>query len=258
MNYYNEWDKPTAAWLQELINQGLIPNGHIDTRSIADVQPGDLAGYTQCHFFAGIGGWPLALQLAGWPTDRYVWSASLPCQPWSSAGKGQGEADDRNLWPCFYRLWKECKPPECFGEQSAHAISKGWLDAVSNDFESEGYAVGAAVLPGLFVGSPQKRERIFWVASNCNGQGRARLEQGTDTCQPRQWNWRGEEDLQQLYASPYKESDKWPKPLLCSLDDGFPGRLGALHGFGNAIIPQVAAEFIGAYMECATSHRHHI
>ena len=43
MNYYNEWDKKKAAGLQELINQGLIPNGHIDTRSIADVEPGDLA-----------------------------------------------------------------------------------------------------------------------------------------------------------------------------------------------------------------------
>jgi len=250
MNYYNEWDDKAAATLKELINVGLIPPGDIDTRSITDVEPDDLWQYTQCHFFCGVAGWLRALQFAGWPPSRPVWTASLPCQPWSSAGKGLGEADDRNLWPCFYRLWKECKPPECFGEQSAHAISKGWLDAISNDFEHEGYAVGAAVLPGLFVGSPQKRERIFWVASNCNGQGGPRLEQGPDTCQPRQWNWSGETDLQQIYASPYEESDKWPKPLLCSLDDGIPKRVDILRGIGNAIIPQVAAEFISAYMEC--------
>lgn len=39
---------------------------------------------------------------------------------------------------------------------------------------------------------------------------------------------------------------------LCLLVDGIPGKLrkAALHGFGNAIVPQVGAEFIKAYMEC--------
>ena len=60
MNYYNEFDPKAAAWLRQLILDKLIPDGLVDTRSIADVQPSDLAGYTQCHFFAGIGGWPLA------------------------------------------------------------------------------------------------------------------------------------------------------------------------------------------------------
>lgn len=67
MNYYNEFDPKTAAWLRELIKAGAIPDGHVDERSIADVSPSDLKGYVQCHFFAGIGGWSLALQLAGWP-----------------------------------------------------------------------------------------------------------------------------------------------------------------------------------------------
>jgi DNA (cytosine-5)-methyltransferase 1 len=33
------------------------------------------------------------------------------------------------------------------------------------------------------------------------------------------------------------------------LADGLPGRVGILRGAGNAIVPQVAAEFINAYME---------
>ena len=76
MNYYNEFDPGAAAWLRELIAHNLIPEGHVDTRSIIDVQPGDLTGYNQCHFFAGIGGWALALRLAGWPDDRPVWTGS--------------------------------------------------------------------------------------------------------------------------------------------------------------------------------------
>jgi DNA (cytosine-5)-methyltransferase 1 len=55
--YYNEFNPAAAAWLRELIVRHLIAPGDVDTRSITEVQPDDLRGYAQCHFFAGIGGW---------------------------------------------------------------------------------------------------------------------------------------------------------------------------------------------------------
>jgi DNA (cytosine-5)-methyltransferase 1 len=165
VNYYNEFDHKAAAWLRELIRAGLIPDGHVDTRSIVDVQPSDLTGYAQCHFFAGIGGWSLALQLAGWPADRPVWTGSCPCQPFSSAGKQLGAADERHLWPAFFNLIRQCRPVTVFGEQVANAIGKGWLDGVSADLEQEGYACGAAVLGAHSVGAPHIRQRLYWVAN---------------------------------------------------------------------------------------------
>ncbi len=81
--YYNEFDPAAEAWLRELIKAGEIAPGDVDTRSIEDVRPSDLRGYTQCHFFAGIGGWSLALRMAGWPDDRPVWTGSCPCQPFT-------------------------------------------------------------------------------------------------------------------------------------------------------------------------------
>lgn len=46
MNYYNEYDKKAAAWLRELINVGAIAPGIVDERSIKDVRPADLRGFT--------------------------------------------------------------------------------------------------------------------------------------------------------------------------------------------------------------------
>jgi len=119
--YYNEIDPYAAQWLRNLIAAGHIAPGDVDERSIEDVFPDELAGYTQCHFFAGIGLWSLALRKSGWPDDRPVWTGSCPCQSFSSAGKGKGFDDERHLWPAWFELIRECRPRVIFGEQVASA-----------------------------------------------------------------------------------------------------------------------------------------
>jgi len=174
MNYYNEFDPNAAAWLRELIKENLIPQGEVDERSIKDVGANDLVGFTQCHFFAGVSGWSRALRLAGWPDDKPVWTGSCPCQPFSSAGKQKGFADERDLWPEFYRLIAECRPERIFGEQVEGAIRQGWLDRVCADMESQNYAVGAVVLGAHSVGAPHIRQRLYWgaarLANNVGGR----------------------------------------------------------------------------------------
>lgn len=76
--YYNEIDEDAAAVLEALIEDGVIAPGDVDRRSIKEVQPDDLKGYTQCHFFAGGGLWSVAARLAGWPDDRPLWTGSCP------------------------------------------------------------------------------------------------------------------------------------------------------------------------------------
>ncbi len=162
--YYNEFDPYPAQWLRNLIAAGLIADGDVDERSIADVQPGDLLGYTQCHFFAGIGVWSHALRQAGWPDDRPVWTGSCPCQPFSAAGKRGGANDDRHLWPEFFRLIAERLPPVVFGEQVASKDGLAWLDLVSTDMEGAGYAFGAVDSCAAGVGAPHIRQRLYFVA----------------------------------------------------------------------------------------------
>lgn len=163
--YYNEYDKKTAAWLRELISVGVIAPGIVDERSILDVRPGDLRGFTQCHFFAGIGVWSYALRRAGWPDRRRVWTGSCPCQPFSAAGKGAGFDDERHLWPAWYQLIAQCRPVDVFGEQVASKDGLAWLDLVQPDLEAAGYAVWPADLCAAGVGAPHIRQRLFFVGT---------------------------------------------------------------------------------------------
>lgn len=177
MIYVNEIDPYCAQWLQNLMDAGVLPAGHIDTRSIEDVTPNDLAGYTQCHFFAGLGGWIYALDLAGWPRDRPVWTGSCPCQPFSAAGKGAGFADERHLWPAWQHLIAQRKPATVFGEQVASKAVDDWIDLVHADMEGLGYAFGSVPFPSAGIGAPHIRDRNYWLAHADGGNASAEREQ---------------------------------------------------------------------------------
>lgn len=168
---YNEIDPHKAEWLRRLIDAGHIAPGVVDTRPIEQLQGRDFDGDSQVHLFAGIGIWSHALRLAGWPDDRPVWTGSCPCQPFSTAGKREGTADKRHLWPEMFRLVNECRPPVVIGEQVPGAVRLGWLDGVFADLESVGYSCGAVDLAAASVGAPHIRQRIWWVADSGSGAG---------------------------------------------------------------------------------------
>lgn len=238
--YYNENDPKAAAWLTELIKAGLIAPGVVDTRSIEDVRPNELASFAQCHLFAGIGGWSYALRLAGWPDTRDVWTGSCPCQPFSEAGKGGGFTDERHLWPSFFHLINERRPSIVFGEQVASSAGKSWLDLVSADMENADYAFAAANINAASAGYPHVRQRLYWLASIANdcGRGRERIREITRPPRP---EFTG-------LVPPILPTSPPSGPYLLR-DDGVPDSLGLLRGFGNAIIPELAAQFIGAYLD---------
>jgi DNA (cytosine-5)-methyltransferase 1 len=242
--YYNEIDPYAAQWLRNLITAGHIAPGDVDERDIRLVQPDDLRGYAQCHFFAGIGGWSRALRLAGVPDDEPTWTGSCPCQPFSVAGEGKAHEDDRHLWPAFFRLISELRPSAVFGEQVAGGDGLAWLDHVCADLESAGYATAAANLPACGVGAPHIRARLWWLA-DANGIGREEPRHS------RQDAGNYEEDAfgQANRLLDALRSDALP--LVCREHDGLPASVGAMRAYGNAIVPQVAAEFIRAYRSLA-------
>jgi DNA (cytosine-5)-methyltransferase 1 len=165
--YYNEFDPKAAAWIKQLIKNGMIADGEVDERSITEVTADEIRGFTQHHFFAGIGGWSYSLRLAGWADDRPVCTASLPCQPFSVAGAQKGVDDDRHLLPHFIELVKQCNFQTIFGEQVPGAIKHGWLDDLCIEMEREKYAVGQIVIPAAAYGAFHIRQRLYWVAEKC-------------------------------------------------------------------------------------------
>ncbi len=224
--YYNENDPYPAQWLRNLIAAGHIAPGDVDERSIKDVKPDDLKGYTQCHFFAGIGGWSYALRLAGWPDDRPVWTGSCPCQSLSTATHGRPTAED--LWPEFRRLIAANKPAILFGEQ----VQKSWwMERLCTDLDAMDYDIGAAVLPAYSIKKDHARHRVYFVAhSDMRSEHDSSINAETSILS------RGICDCGKLCRS---------DGLSTNLD-----RRRTNKGFGNAIVPQVAAEFIKAADEC--------
>lgn len=306
--YYNDNDPKIAAWLQELIKARLIADGEVDTTDIRDVQPADLRGFRQVHVFAGIGGWSVALRLAGWHDARAVWTGSCPCQPFSVAGARRGASDARHLWPAWYRLIRECRPATVFGEQVDSPDGIDWLDAVCADLERSRYAVAPVGLCAAGCGAPGLRHRLWFVAHPAGARSRAtgssrqvearwRVESGREdermvgrmadvvsTGRAEGWagagcgsvTWRGRiigglanADCALTEYARLQRSWRLVQPatnplagvwgsadwLWCDdgktrpvepgtfpLAHGLPARVGRLRGYGNAIVPQVAAE----------------
>ncbi len=277
--YYNEFDPAAAAWLRELIKRGLIADGEVDERSILDVSADDVRGFTQCHFFAGIGGWSCALRLAGWPDDRPVWTGSPPCQPFSAAGKGLSQDDPRHLAPHFIRLVWSARPAVLFGEQVASAAVFGsparqagngsasapewaWIDDLSDRLEAARYAIGASDIPVAGIGAPQIRQRTFFGAvrladaDNAGLQGAEWIgsasEEGQSNGYPAECGlgapfWindyerqRGKDGVVRLVPTDDVISPEW-----------LSARVAGLRGYGNAISPQAAAEFIMAFLSAS-------
>lgn len=258
--YYNEKDGYAAEWLRSLISAGHIAPGEVDDRSIVDVRPDDLRGFTQCHFFAGIGIWSHALRLAGWPDNRPIWTGSCPCQPFSQAGEGNGFTDDRHLWPIWGRLIRECRPGTVIGEQVASPLALDWLDHVHADMEAADYAFAAIDLCAAGIGAPHWRQRLWWVAhadSNRRGEAGQHLAASWDdgafgnhvagAGRPGPVNgfWA---DADWIRCT----DGKWrpTQSRIFPLAHGYPCRVGKLRAYGNAICAPLAAEFIKTVIEC--------
>ena len=294
--YYNDNDAYCAQWLRNLIAENLIAKGDVDERSIKEVTAKDVANYTQCHFFAGIGGWSYALRMAGWPDSREVWTGSCPCQPFSVAGSQRGTDDERHLWPEWAKLIARCRPTVVLGEQVASKAGREWLAGVRAKLERSGYRFGAADLCAAGVAAPHRRQRLWFVGRDGGGRSgakapsrggretdghlshlsgppseasREKLANAASDLADANGGNAGAEGLQRSWQHGQRAGDSetfWSTSewLFCTdgkfrrvepgtfpVAHGIPKRVAKLRALGNAIVPQIAAEFIKTFVECS-------
>lgn len=87
-----------------------------------------------------------------------------PCQPFSSAGKKDGENDGRNLVPEFFKVVKIVRPKVFLMENVAALFNDKngeYLKNVLREIEKLGYAVESRILNAADFGVPQDRKRLF-------------------------------------------------------------------------------------------------
>ena len=86
-----------------------------------------------------------------------------PCQPFSTAGKRNGEEDSRHLWPWVREAISELRPQYAILENVRGHLSLGGLSVIG-ELASIGYDAEWRVISAASVGANHKRDRIVIVA----------------------------------------------------------------------------------------------
>lgn len=235
--YYNEKNQFCAQWLRNLIAAGQLPAGDVDERSIEEVTADDVAGYRQCHWFAGIGGWPLALRIAGVPETAEVWTGSPPCQDNSVAaavhGRRTGLRGERSGLAHKWLDLVGARQPALVYFENVPGVAP-WLAEITGCLAGAGYSVAESERSSEGAGAPHQRRRV-WLAAH---RGGARLPIARRPESPAA--------ISDPRAAPPRGSWVATPGGFRPVDDGLPERVGAVHAYGNAIDPWVAAAFVTA------------
>ena len=262
--------------------------------------------------FSGIGGLDLGLERAGmdviwqseidpyackvldkhWPTvpnlgniKEIDWSqverpdvicGGYPCQPFSTAGKRQGEGDARHLWPWVRECIAELRPRYAVLENVRGHLSLGF-GTVLGDLASIGYDTEWQVIPAAAVGAPHRRDRVFIVAytdQQCRdgrehgnseskiGQ-RATIQESISRGDCTEELANADNNGRRKSVATAQEKQKWRteaavsqrswwaiEPDVGRVADGIPNRVDRLRCLGNAVVPQVA-EYVGRLIMAA-------
>lgn len=195
-----------------------------------------------------------------------------PCQPFSTAGKRQGEEDPRHLWPWVRHAISVLRPRYAILENVQGHLSLGGTTVI-REITELGYNCEWRVISASSVGAPHRRNRVFIVAypssqrletsgaelkasglmgssentgklvAYADGEGleRSRGIQGSET-EPLGLN---------VFSTGSKWHQEWTgwewwkfEPGMGRVAYGVPSRVDRLKGIGNAVVPQVA-EIVG-------------
>ena len=190
-----------------------------------------------------------------------------PCQPFSQAGKRQGEKDPRHLWPWVRDAISALRPRYAILENVRGHLSMGGTTVIG-ELAEIGYDAEWRVISAASVGANHRRDRIFIVAYPNGGRLKERLPEAESDSRPCssgqrfgsdvadttgrvdvRWDRLGGEDRRQVFGwdnyergtSGHAVGEWWQvEPRMGRVADGVSARVDRLRGLGNAVVPQVA------------------
>lgn len=253
-----------------------------------------MTALTHLDLFSGIGGWALAAKWAAintvafcekdkfcrkvlnknfpdipvagdikgfYPQEKYnLITASMPCQPFSVAGKRKGKDDDRYLWPETIRIIKQCKPTWVVIENVVGIVAME-LDNMLTDLETQAYETRQFIIPACAANAPHRRDRL-WVIAHLNSQ---RCTSGFNYGKKRPIQKNKKRNLATIQSEwPQFQPQSWASmragdwlsfnAQASRIDDGFSTRLDRCKALGNAIVPQVAYPILKIIAEIEKGH----
>jgi len=187
------------------------------------------------------------------PVD--VIAGGFPCQDISWAGLGRGidydlseqEGTRSGLWWEMWRVIRDLRPRYVIAE-NVPALTHRGLDIVLGSLAQIGYDAEWQTISAASVGAPHIRERVFIVAyphikRKQYGDNDGGIQGGAKASPARQMD-SGIQDRGALWSERYEDMQR----ILC-LAHGVSDRVGALKGYGNAVVPQVGYLVGRAVME---------
>lgn len=177
-----------------------------------------------------------------------VISAGMPCQPYSLAGKGLGDLDERDLEQEYMRVIGELKPRWAVIENTPGLFSRNnqrYFHRILDDFSALGYSVAWGMWGAVDVGALHKRDRIFIIAHS-DSERRDCLcndfkERRSDMYLQATSSWekvRKYEEIDGVFGI-LRDT---PKPYMrfARDDNGLSPGMDRLRGIGNAVVPYQA------------------
>ena len=100
-----------------------------------------------------------------------VVSGGFPCQPFSTAGKQEGEGDERDMWPATRDIVRDVRPRIAFLENVPNILVFRYFGGILRDLAEMGYSVKWGSISGRDVGAAHRRERT-WIYAHDTRQDR--------------------------------------------------------------------------------------
>lgn len=109
-----------------------------------------------------------------------VVSAGFPCQPFSVAGAGAGEDDERNMWPATLAVIRDVRPRFALLENVPGLLAHTrYFGQILGELAESGYDARWRCLSAAELGAPHRRDRL-WIVAHSNSYGRIPFGQCID------------------------------------------------------------------------------